>query len=556
MNTKRINGYLFEKMLYNGLANLCRMEATVNSLNVFPVADGDTGTNMRLTLENGLRYARSNEQLFVYLRSLSDGLLLGARGNSGVILSQIFRGIYQYLARCSAANCGDMRNALIQGYKIAYSAVVRPVEGTMLTVAREGIEHIRHQIDRSTTMETLFSMYVGEMKKSLSHTPEMLSVLKASGVVDSGALGYITIVEGMSKLLGGEILRAPKKTAAAAPTQTESAPPPSFDAFNEASTFELGYCMEFVLQLLLSSAYSQSFELSDFTRELSPFGDSIAVTRSGSRVKVHIHTKEPSFIITLARRYGEFLTFKLENMQLQHNEHMEKQRVARTSYKKPLGIVTVANGEGLRQEFAGLGCDCVLDGGATMNPPSSAFVEAYEAVDAEHIVVLPNSKNVIGAAEQAVTLCKRKNIHVLPTRSVAEGYFAAAMDVGNEPDVTKRIRAIREGAEGVITLAVARAEKHYEDREAEIVCDPGDYVAVLSDTVVSAAGDPVEAFLSGLSHISELDTRESGMIFSGDGSTEDLEEALLERLGDAYGDLEFNLAPGGQHTYLWICGLI
>lgn len=552
MSIARINGILFEKLLYNGLANLRRNEQKLNSLNVFPVADGDTGTNMRMTLENGLRYARPCEHLGTYLRALNDGLLLGARGNSGVILSQIFRGIYTHLARCAAANCGDMRNAFMVGYKTAYKAVVRPVEGTILTVSREGIEHIRTQIDRSTTMEALFAMYVAEMKKSLAHTPEILPVLKASGVVDSGALGYITLVEGMSKYLQGEILKLDAPIPQERAEEHHAAD--SFSTFTETSTFDLGYCMEFILQRMIAPAYSRNFSAEEFIRELTPFGDSIVVTQDQFRVKVHIHTKDPAVIMTLARRYGEFLTFKLENMQLQHNEHMAKKKADGERYQKPLGIVAVAGGEGMKQEFIKLGCDRVLDGGVTMNTPSSEFLSAYESISAEHIVVLPNSKNVIGAAEQAAKLTKRKGIHVLPTRSVAEGYFAAAMDVGNSQDAVRRMESMKRGAEGVATLAVALAEKHYADER--VTCEPGDYIAVLDDKVIVAAATPVEAFLGGLAAIADMDDRETCLIFTGERSDADIEEALAERLEDLYECLEVNFTPGGQHTYLWVAGII
>ncbi len=551
MNTRRINGYLFEKLLFNGLANLRKNEEYLNSLNVFPVADGDTGTNMRMTLENGLRYAKRNEQLCTYLRTLNDGMLLGARGNSGVILSQIFRGIYQHLSRCSAANCGDMRNALIQGYKTAYAAVVQPVEGTILTVSREGIEHIRTQIDRGTTMETLFSMYVAEMKKSLAHTPEMLAVLKSSGVVDSGALGYITIVEGMSKYLNGEVIKLDRPISKAKKDEPE---PMSLDAFNETSTFDEGYCMEFILQLMLAENYAQDFELNAFIEAIKPYGNSIAATRDKTRIKVHIHTKDPSAVISVARRYGEFLTFKLENMQLQHNEQSAKKKAVKVKYSKPLGVVAVADGEGIAEELKKLGCDMVLDGGQTMNTPSSEFVSAYEKLDAEHIVVLPNSKNVIGAAEQAVELSGRKNVHILPTKSVAEGYFAVAMDVGNDKDIEKRIAGMGEGAGGVVTLGVALAKKHYEDES--VTCDEGDYIAVVNDKVVFAARTPALAFVGGLSKIDDIDDRETCLVFCGEASEDALTEVLEERVGDEFSHVELTFLPGGQHTYLWICGVV
>ena len=206
MSTKRINGSQLEQMLRNGLANLKTQESEINRLNVFPVSDGDTGTNMRLTLEHGIQYAYSTAAAGDYLKKLSEGMLLGARGNSGVILSQFFKGFYVELARCSQLGVGELRNGLIRGYRTAYSAVVKPTEGTILTVTREGIEHIRGQINRYTTVEQLFTMYIAEMKKTLAQTPEMLPVLKESGVVDSGALGFIAIAEGMLKCLFGEII--------------------------------------------------------------------------------------------------------------------------------------------------------------------------------------------------------------------------------------------------------------------------------------------------------------------------------------------------------------
>ncbi len=578
MNTRRINGYLFEQMLYNGLANLRQMEQTLNSLNVFPVADGDTGTNMRLTLENGLRYAQRGEPLHAYLRTFNDGLLLGARGNSGVILSQIFRGIYLYLSRCNAANCGDLRNALIHGYKTAYQAVVQPVEGTILTVAREGIEHIRSHIDRNTTIETLLSMYIAEMKKSLAQTPEILSVLKASGVVDSGAFGYITLVEGMYKYLNGELIRldAPIQQFSA---QERPALSP-LEAFNENSSFDEGYCMEFILQLLRSPAYTQQFDLPEFINALRPFGNSIAATRDRSRVKVHIHTKTPAFIITLCQRYGEFSSFKLENMQLQHNEQeIAKQQkgaepsdithaslpspptvpTSQATPPKALGIIAVADGDGVTDEFLKLGCDRILPGGATMNPPSSDFLTAFEEMNAEHILVLPNSKNVIGAAEQAAGLSRHSHIRILPTKTVAEGYFAVAMDVGNSQNVEARLESMTRGAEGVVTLSVARAGKHFTD--GHITCDEGDFIAVLNDatrhdTVVCSAQTPEEAMIGGMAQIEDIDDRETCLIFCGDASNETMEDALSNRLSDTYAHLEADFVHGGQHTYIWICGII
>ncbi len=547
MSVKRINGYLFEKMLINGLENLKRMEQSINALNVFPVADGDTGTNMRLTLENGLRYARSEELLCNYLHALNDGLLLGARGNSGVILSQLFKGFYQHMARCAAANVGDMRNAFTRGYKVAYQAMMPPVEGTILTVAREGIENIRLHISRGTTMESLFTMYVAEMKKSLAETPKLLPALKAAGVVDSGALGYITIIEGMSKYLNGEILRRTDAPKAAGPQPGVIC----VDDFNETSSFDQGYCMEFILQLMVSSNYNQNFNLEEFVREMKPFGNSIAATQDRTRVKVHIHTKEPAWLITLSQRYGEFLTFKLENMQLQHNEHIRKQR---SKNRKPLGIIAVGNGDGMKQAFKGLGCHMVLDGGPTMNTSSSEFVDAIAQADAANVVILPNNKNVIGAAQQAVEISRHGRVHVIPTHSIAEGYFALAMDVGNEANVEKRIAQMRRGARDVTTVAVALAEKAYQDET--VSCVPGDYIALVGDKIVCTGASPVDALIEGLATVDGLEDKETCLVFRGKDAQEDWEDDLADAMEEHYSNLEVSFTQGDQPTYLWVCGII
>lgn len=548
MKTRRVNGLLFEKMLLNGLANIRLNTERINDLNVFPVADGDTGTNMSLTLENGLRAAKRTPELGAYLKGLSEGMLFGARGNSGVILSQIFNGIFQGLAHCSAATPGDLRNAFIRGYKVAYDSVVCPVEGTILTVAREGIEHIRNQIDRSTTVETLLSIYIAEMKKTLAYTPELLPVLKESGVVDSGGAGYIVIVEGMLKYLYGEILKSQrgKQLETAQPTGERS-----MDAFDENSPFEYGYCMEFILQLMADKKYTQRFILGDFVEDLKHYGNSLVVTQNGKRVKVHIHTFRPAKIITACQEYGEFLTFKLENMQLQHNEHREK--LAGRKEHKTLAVVAVADGEGLRSVFRELGCDCVLDGGPTMNTSSREFVDAFAQLDADAIVVLPNNKNIVRAAEQAVALSGAENIFVIPTASVAEGYCALSMDIPDSGDVQNRLRQMRSGAESMLTLSVTTATRDYA--HGELVCKAGEKVAILQDTPVAAAADEIMALTEGLRQIEELPDKECCVVFLGQDASDADEDAITQAVASLAPCMELTFFRGGQSLYRWILGV-
>ena len=549
MKNKRINGIQFEKMVRNGLANLLLHEDEVNKLNVFPVPDGDTGINMRLTLESGVKYAKPNEVLAHYLKPLSEGMLLGARGNSGVILSQFFKGMQLELARCVVAGPGELRNALIRGYRTAYASVIKPVEGTILTVTREGIEHIRGQISRATAIEDLLAMYIAEMKKTLAYTPELLLVLKEAGVIDSGGQGFIYIVEGMLGYLCGDLLReaqTPDTHKPAAKKQLD------FSAFNENSKFSDGYCTEFILQLMKDGSYIQLFDVDRYIEDLKHYGNSLVVVRDGSRVKVHIHTLRPEKVIALSRQFGEFLTFKLENMQLQHNEVIKAQNEEKKLPHKELAMVAVVSGEGMKQLFEELGCDVVINCADTMNASSQEFIDAFNRIDADAIVVFPNNKNVILAAQQAQQLHGGRNIHILPSRSVAEGYFAMAMDVPDN-ELAYRISSMKSGLENVTTLAQTTASRDCSYNE--LSCRAGDEIVMKNGELFTVNKSWLEGVISALRLISDIDEMETCVIFCGEEATEDDREALTERLEEEFPLLEAELLEGGQRFYRWIIGL-
>ena len=544
MSVKRINGIQLEQMLRNGLANLRLQEDEINRLNVFPVPDGDTGTNMVKTLEHGLELAESSTEVNVFTKSLSAGMLLGARGNSGVILSQFFYGFSQALARSALIGPGELRGALVRGYRIAYSSVIMPVEGTILTVAREGIEHIRAQITRATPVEVILAAYVAEMRKTLAQTPEMLPVLKEAGVVDSGAAGFIAVFAGMVKYLRGEVLedRAPEKKSAAKAMDLR--------LFDENSEFIDGYCMEFILQLMNGSDYRQDFRLKTYIASLQRLGESIVCVQDGKRVKVHIHTKAPAPIITLSQRFGEFLTFKLENMQVQHNER--DREIAKPAHKA-LSVAAVANGEGMRSLFAGLGADCVLDGGPTMNTSAQEFVSALASVDADTVVILPNDKNTLLAAKQAVELSGSENVVVLPTRSMVEGYFALAMDVPDNEDTFYRIRQMQLGMKNVDTIAVSRAVRDSSFRGLSF--REGDCIAFCNGEPAAAGGDWTSVILEALQSLEDMEDREACVIFRGAGAEAQDEDAIVERIGAAWPELEVSFLDGGQSIYPWLLGI-
>ncbi|MBO7378052.1 MAG: DAK2 domain-containing protein [Clostridia bacterium] len=543
MKKKKLNGLLFEQMVKNGLNNLKNHEKEVNELNVFPVPDGDTGSNMRLTVENGVNRSPSNAALGEYLKTLSRGMLLGARGNSGVILSQIFNGFYQELSKKTEAKSQDIAEALVRGYMVAYKAVVKPVEGTILTVAREGAENIRSQVDKDTPPEVLFSMYAAEMKKSLAYTPELLPALKEAGVVDSGAYGYLIIVEGMVRSLYGESVSLKDGEEDIPPQRQEKS-----GAFNENSEFRYGYELEFVLQTMKGDKYSK-MKFERYLDDLKVCGDSIVATQDGSRVKVHMHTFKPARAITFSQEYGEFISFKLENMQLQHNEmeetHSDKPRV-------PLAKIAVAAGDGFGEIFKGLGCDVVI-GGYSMNTSAQEFVTAFRSVNADEIVVFPNDKNVVRAAEQAVDVAGLKNVTVIPTKSPAEGYFALAMDIGDSDDIPYRKNLMAQGAEGINTLSFAVAGKNYASGGVRV--REGDYIAVLNGKPVVGSRDFSETVLGGMRAIEGIEDRETCIVFRGAGVDEDACERLRGILEENFPDMEFNFVEGGQTVYSFILGL-
>ena len=548
MSTKKINGNHLEKMLRNGLANLREHEEEINNLNVFPVADGDTGTNLSLTLENGLMHAKSSPEAGAYLKTLSEGMLLGARGNSGVILSQFFRGFSQELARSVWLGPGEWRNGLIRAYRSAYNAVVQPVEGTILTVVREGIEHIRGQITRNTSVEALLSMYIAEMRKTLAFTPEMLPVLKEAGVIDSGALGFIVIVEGMLKYLYGELISEDNRT----PTVDVSSKNLNLDLFNETSVFEDGYCLEFILQLMQGAKYDQRFRVNSYIEDLKLFGNSIVVAQDGKRVKVHIHTMHPAKVISASQEYGEFLTFKLDNMQIQHNEQIVKTQ--KPKEHKALSVISVVNGAGMAELFQTLGSDCVIDGGPTMNTSSQEFLEALSHISADQVVILPNNSNVVLAAQQAVELSGMKNITVIESASFAEGYFALAMDIPYDDDTASRIAAMKSGIDGVTTLSETTASRDYSYHELR--CRKGEEIAIVNGEIVCVGSDPIKTVLEGISHIVGIEDMETAVVFCGDGISDEMQESLQNAIGEVYPNIEAEMIDGGQKIYHFVIGII
>ncbi len=422
--TTQLDSPTFATMLRQGAVQLGRDKKVVNDLNVFPIPDGDTGDNMLMTLkagcnalqtsESSLRGTKQSRQtLFEVASAASSGMLLGARGNSGVILSRIFAGLAKGLKGMVEADAKTFAKAMQAAVDEAYKSVPVPVEGTIITVLREGAAGADACGDLTHYFETLLEA----MQTSLDHTPELLPVLKDAGVVDSGGAGLLSIFRGMNDALNGNI-----SDEEIAPT-TASTPTVELDKFTENSTLEFGYCTEFLLRLMRSKVDLDTFDEAQIIDYLNKVGESVVAFREGTIIKVHVHTFTPGAILNEMQKYGEFLTLKIENMALQHHQSTNQDNASFKVPPKKYGVVTVASGEGLINAFHEIGADEVIAGGQTMNPSTQNFLDAFAKINAQHIFVFPNNKNIKMAADQAAELYKGADIHVLPSATIGEGYY-------------------------------------------------------------------------------------------------------------------------------------
>lgn len=421
---KSLNGIQFAEMVQMGAHHLFQNADYVDALNVFPVPDGDTGTNMNLSMSSGAKETEANavEHIGKTAGALSKGLLMGARGNSGVILSQLFRGFGKHIANESELSASKFAEALQHGVETAYKAVMKPVEGTILTVAKDaaakGVELAKTEDD----VIVLFEGVVAEAKASLERTPDLLPVLKEVGVVDSGGQGLVFVYEGFLACLKGEKL--PEKHAHGSMTELVSAEHhKSIAGFMDTADIKYGYCTEFMVKF---EDGKQEFNEASFRTDLSEYGDSLLVIADDEVAKIHIHSEQPGKVLTYGQQYGSLISMKIENMRQQHidivGEDFKKDAV-KTNSKHPYAVVTVAMGEGIADLLRSIGASYVIEGGQTMNPSTEDIVNAVKAIEAERVIILPNNKNIVMAAEQAAELLDIEAV-VVPTRDVPEGMSA------------------------------------------------------------------------------------------------------------------------------------
>ena len=523
---------LYLNLIRGGAANLSQNRHTINDLNVFPIPDGDTGDNMYMTIEAGT-HATGN-RLSEMAASVSQGMLLGARGNSGVILSRIFAGMAKAFEGLNEADADAFNAAMRAGVDAAYHAVSQPVEGTILTVLREGVA----AADGSSSLEEYMDLMIAGMDLSLQHTPDLLDVLRKAGVVDSGGAGLICVWEGMRDALHG---RSPIGVGDDA-GQPSQAPKVDFNAFTEDSVLEFGYCTEFLLRLQRSKVDLDSFDESVISAWLSQKGDSLVFFRDGSIIKVHVHTKDPGEILSKCREWGEFLTIKVENMTLQHHENHMEARFKRS--RKPLGIVTVAAGKGLTDAFLEMGADEVIEGGQTMNPPVERFLEAFDHTSADTILVFPNNSNILLTARQAAELYKDSDIRVIPTKTLGEGYYAMA-NMPADVSVDEMVQGLTEAAASVTTGLVSRAIR---DTDAG---RKGDYLGFSGKEILCGSSERSKTAFR-LAEILDAASHDIVLILSGADAPAEEAEALRQQLEQACPLSECILLQGGQPIYDYI----
>ena len=553
---KSIGGFLLKKMALGGAARLRSKADEVNKLNVFPVPDGDTGDNMRMTIESGIAAVENmdSDDIAAVMKAISHGMLLGARGNSGVILSQFFAGFSKGLQKSDKADVLTMGKALQKGVEQAYTSVMNPSEGTILTVARESVEYAVKRINPNSTIRTLFGDLVKEMYASLERTPEALAVLKEAGVVDSGGAGLFYIMDGFNRVLNGEQIKddTPKSDAPKVKTVDTN-------AFGPDSVMEYGYCTELLVQLQNSKTDIDAFDIEELKSFLASVGDSVVAFKTESIVKLHVHTLTPEKVLEKCRTFGEFLTVKIENMSLQHTElEDKKQNEAGDKGKeekpevpaKKYGVVAVTNGPGIESLFMELGTDAIVQGGQTQNPSTHDFLDAFEKVSAENIFVFPNNGNIIMAAQQAAEIYKKAKVHVIPSKNIGTGYVALSSASFESEDVNEIIDGMTEAMLRVTAGYISPSIRNADMNGVHI--NMGDTIGIVDKEIVVSEGERFEAVKKLASILLDKEDKFMLTVFNGKDYNADECTALSEFLAEKYPSAEIYFVDGGQEVYPYI----
>ncbi len=547
MDTNKIDAKLCAKMFLTGAKNLEAKKEWINELNVFPVPDGDTGTNMTMTIMSAAKEVSELEEISMQrlAKAISSGSLRGARGNSGVILSQLFRGFTKVIAEVEWIDTQILAEALAKAVETAYKAVMKPKEGTILTVAKGAAEKALELAETIKDMSIFISEVIAEAEYVLSQTPEMLPVLKEAGVVDSGGQGLLEVMKGAyDAFLGKELnyrieLGKPKAK-------------PQIDvSYQEEADIKFGYCTEFIVNL--EKTYNDEDEM-DFKSFLNSIGDSIVIVSDDEIVKVHVHTNDPGLALQRALTYGSLSRIKIDNMREEHQEKLIKdaERLAAEQAKqmprKDVGFICVSVGDGMGEIFKSLGADYLIEGGQTMNPSTQDVLEAIERVNADHIFIFPNNKNIILAANQAKVLTKDKKIFVVPTKTVPQGITAMiAYMMEKSPEENEKImmEEITHVKTGQITYAVRDTKIDEKEIHKDDIMGLGDH------SLLAVGTELEEVALETVKAMVDEDT-ELISIYYGKDTEESDAEILAEKIEEMYPDCDVELQNGGQPIYYYV----
>jgi DAK2 domain fusion protein YloV len=555
---KSLNGVILKRMIISGANNLYNHYPEVDALNVFPVPDGDTGLNMNLTVSSGSKEVanRNDENIYDLAKAFSKGLLMGARGNSGVITSQIFRGFAQYLEGKAEINAVQFAEAWMQGKEVAYKAVMRPVEGTMLTVIREASQMLLDHVQDSWSIEQCMELLIKEAHESLKRTPDLLPILKEVGVVDSGGLGLIKILEGFDLGLKDQVVEKLEATALTAKAGKEMA-----GAKLEAEEF--GYCTEFILMLDENNPDKKPFIEKRFYEYLEQQGNSIVLVKDENLVKVHIHTLNPAAVFANAFKYGEFVTMKADNMTVQHENiteaskehaHAPASKPAEPVEEKVFGLIAVAAGAGMEQSFKDLSVDHIVSGGQTMNPSTEDFLNAARAVHAKNVFFFPNNPNIVLAAKQAAEALNEEgliNAAVIETKTIPEGLTAVINfipDLSMAENIDAMNTAVKQVKSGAVTFAIKDTSIN------GLTVKKDDFMGIMGKAIVCTAKDLFDTAKKLLETMVD-DAASLVTIFYGEGASDAVIERLRDYTYEAYRGVDFDFREGNQPVYSFIIGV-
>jgi len=547
-----VSGKLFKKMVTNGAVNLKNNYKEIDHLNVFPVPDGDTGTNMQMTMMAGIREIESKEDKSIIdiSKILSRGLLMGARGNSGVILSQFFRGVYSEISKINngTASVKEFIQALVGGYQMAYRAVMDPVEGTILTVVREAAEKVLEEENNLHTIEEVMDLYVRQAHETLERTPEILPVLKEAGVVDSGGAGFIKIIEGMQMALNGQMLTE----VDAQPIATQMPEFVDNHAFESLQDIKFAYCTEFIVKLFDQDKFNDT----QIKKPLMQMGDSLVVVVMDDLLKVHVHTNQPGVALTLAQKYGELQTIKIENMKLQHHSIVENHQTTAQPTPEPVkskektkyAIIAVASGDGIKNSFKELGVDYIIDGGQTMNPSAEEFVKAVNELNADNIIIIPNNSNIVLTAEQTIDLLPERTIRVLKTKTISQGY-ASLMVFDPTRELDENIEEMSDVVADVNSGEITYAVRDTTVNGVEIKKD--DYIGIYNNKIAVSTNSRLKSTKNLLKQMITEESEIVTIFFGADVSEKEVEK-IAEYIENIAPDVDVDIIDGRQDIYSYI----